>query len=136
MEYTYDDRCFSDLWKEVHGSRPLLSIVDEWMEWPPAAKQKMWDSLCDQLEEDMAEEKRQQEEAVQSFKDLIHLHIEMGAKDRETALRWMVKDLKWSHLQCVEHWVWEQGILFTEYGRRLVKEIDTLVKHTYAKEWQ
>ena len=32
------------------------------------------------------------------------------------------------HGQCVESWVWDQGILFTDYGRELVKKLMGIVR--------
>jgi hypothetical protein len=33
------------------------------------------------------------------------------------------------NVQCVEHFVWEQGILFTDYGKQLVKDLAAIVEY-------
>ena len=65
--------------------------------------------------------------AVEQFKLRVAGTIRLGAGDRKTALRWMFSAPKPQHIQDIEHWVWEHGILFTDYGRNLVKEVEALV---------
>ena len=60
--------------------------------------------------------------------------IEAGAGNRITALRWMTSTETFYLEQDVEHWVWNQGILFTDYGRELVKELCTIVEFT-SPDW-
>lgn len=78
-------------------------------------------------------EKAQEEAGLVSFKELVQRTIEMGAGDEETALRWLTQNDTFYHGQDVEHWVWEKGILFTDYGRKLVKRLESIV--TFA-EWE
>jgi len=52
-----------------------------------------------------------------------------------TALRWMTQGETFYHHQCVEHWVWNQGILFTDYGRELVKELMGIVEFVKEEEY-
>jgi hypothetical protein len=33
------------------------------------------------------------------------------------------------HIQDVEHWVWGQGILFTNYGKQLIKDLANVVDY-------
>ena len=77
--------------------------------------------------EAIEQEREAAEAAVASFEALVQDVIRSGAGDLKTALRWMVSDLEATHIQDIEHWVWEHGILFTEYGRNLVKELGALV---------
>jgi hypothetical protein len=51
----------------------------------------------------------------------------MGANDETTALRWLASSEEFNHYQDVEHFVWGYGILFTDYGRQLVKRIAEIV---------
>ena len=60
--------------------------------------------------------------------------IRLGAGDRLTALRWITGQEKFYHGQDVEGFVWEQGILFTDYGKKLAKELLTIVKYEDT-EW-
>ena len=52
--------------------------------------------------------------------------IKAGAKDEKEALRWLTKDLGLTHIQDYEHFVWEKGFLFTDYGRELVKQLKNI----------
>ena len=80
----------------------------------------------------MEMERLEKERALAEFKALVQKTIELGAGDEETALRWMTQDETFYHSQDVEHWVWNQGILFTDEGRALVKELMEIVKF---EEW-
>ena len=82
----------------------------------------------------MAEEKAQEEHCEKEFKKLIQETIELGASDEETALRWLTQDEKFYHGQDVESWVWDKGILFTDYGRKLVKKLEGIVTFEEWKE--
>lgn len=75
----------------------------------------------------IAEEEAAEERALADFKKEVETVIGYGAEDRETALRWMTDGETFYHGQCVEQWVWERGILFTDYGRNLVKELMGIV---------
>jgi len=60
--------------------------------------------------------------------------IEAGAGNRINALRWMTSTETFYHSQDVERWVWKQGILFTDYGRELVKELESIVEYSF--DWE
>ena len=59
--------------------------------------------------------------------------IELGAGNYTNALLWIVSSETFYHEQDVEHFVWEQGILFTDYGKQLVKDLCKIVEY---KEYQ
>lgn len=63
-------------------------------------------------------EKEEAALAVKEFKALVQRTIEMGAGDEQTALRWLVQDE-----QDIEHWVYMQGILFTDYGKDILNTL-------------
>lgn len=126
MAYTFDDNTFSDLHKEVYGFRPRghhydIASNDE--------KQKIWDELCEELEANNLVEQEQTIKAVARFEARIADVIELGAGNRINALRWMSQQETFYHSQDVEHFVWEQGILFTDYGKRLVKDLAAVVEY-------
>ena len=75
---------------------------------------------------------RSSTEQVEEFKTLVQKTIDLGAGDEETALRWLTTDEKFYHSQDVESWVWNHNILFTDYGKELVKKLEKIV--TY-EEW-
>jgi len=80
----------------------------------------------------MAETKSQEEKDVANFEARVKDVIGLGANDRKTALSWITGSETFYHSQDVEHFVWEQGILFTQYGKQLVKDLLKIVEY---KEW-
>ena len=129
MTFTYSDDCFSDLHKDVYGFRPRGSLMDDWNDRTPRQKQELWNALCDELEANNIAEKQQAENAVAKFEARVKDVIELGAGNRTNALLWMTSSEKFFHSQSVEHFVWEQGILFTDYGRQLVKDLCEIVEY-------
>ena len=127
--FTYSDDCFSDLFKDVNGFRPRGSLMDDWNDRTPRQKQELWNALCDKLEANTIFEKQQAENAVAKFEARVKDVIELGAGNRTNALLWMTSSEKFFHSQSVEHFVWEQGILFTDYGRQLVKDLCEIVEY-------
>jgi len=73
------------------------------------------------------EEKAAEERDLADFKKEIETVIDYGAGDRETALRWMTDGETFYTTQCVEGWVFNKGILFTDYGRELVNELMEII---------
>ena len=126
--YTYTTELFSDLHKDVYGYRPRGAAMEDWNSRTPRQKNELFNALCDELEEVTRDEKRQADRNLFEFTGLIMDMIELGAKDRETALRWMTQDHKFHSEQDVSHWVWAHGILFTEYGKQLVKDLLKIVE--------
>lgn len=129
MEFTYSDDIFSDLHKDVYGFRPTGSLVEDWNDRTPRQKQELWNALCDELEENTKAEKAAEIVAVDKFEARVQDVIGLGADNRETALEWIVSQETFYHEQDVEHFVWEQGILFTDYGKALIKSLLSIVKY-------
>jgi len=129
MEYTYSDDCFSDLFKDVNGFRPRGALMDEWNDRTPRQKQELWNALCDQLEENTKQEKALELIAIEEFKERINQAQIWGAHDYWDALRWITGCETFYHIQDVEHFVWEQRILFTDYGKQLVKDIAKVTEY-------
>ena len=74
------------------------------------------------------EERAIADQVVEEFKALVQQTIELGAGDEATALRWLTLDHEFYSGQCVEHWVYNQGILFTDYGKALVNRLLDVVQ--------
>ena len=131
--HCFDENTLSDLHKDARGFRPRSE--DFWNSWNTATddgKQSIWDGLCDELDHAMMEEKEAEAAALVDFEKEVEAFIGYGAGNRETALRWMTDGESFYHGQCVEHWVWNKGILFTDFGRNLVKELMGIV--TFCEE--
>ena len=129
MTFTYSDDCFSDLHKDVYGFRPRGIIMENWDSMDPAQKQACWDELCEELEVNNKFEKEQEVKAVARFQARVQDVIELGAGNYTNALLWIVGTETFYHIQDVEHFVWEQGILFTDYGKQLVKDLAAIVEY-------
>ena len=127
--FTYCDDIISDLYKDVYGVRPREAFYADWNNCTPAEKQKTWDEYCDTIEQQIAEQKIREATCIARFEDRIKDVISLGAGDRTTALRWISQQETFYHIQDVEHFVWEQGILFTDYGKALIKELDAIVTY-------
>ena len=128
MNYTFDEQILSDLHKDARGFRPRGEFF--WASWNESdndGKQAIWDNLISELDVVNREDALREAEALEDFKARITDVIGLGAGDRETALRWRPDRETFFHSQSVEAWVWEQGILFTDYGRKLVKELMEIV---------
>tara|TARA_B110000977_G_scaffold76553_1_gene103301 strand:- start:1694 stop:2101 length:408 start_codon:yes stop_codon:yes gene_type:complete len=129
MTFTYSDDLISDFHKEVYGYRPRETFWNEWEKCTPSEKQKTWDEYARVSELQAIETKAKEASDVQVFEDRINDVIEIGAGDRKTALRWITDQETFYHGQDVEHFVWEKGILFTDYGKSLLEELYALVKY-------
>ena len=122
--YTFDEQTLSDLHKDARGSRPRSDLFwDTWNEADNDGKQAIWDGLVDEMVENDRQEAEHREFCVGEFKALVEKTIALGAGDRATALRWIAQHDRFEHEQDVEHFVWEHGILFCDYGKALVKEL-------------
>ena len=86
------------------------------------------DYISEACDRAMAEEAAAEARSLAQFKALIAETIRNGAGNEETALRWLTDSDTFYHGQCVESWVWDQGILFTDYGRELVKKLMGIVR--------
>ena len=129
MEFTYSDDLWSDLHKDVHGFRPSAIFMKNLLAFDDQTKQTLWDALCEQLEENTKAEQAAEVVAVKEFEARIQDIIELGAGNRTNALLWMTGTETFYSGQCVEHFVWEQGILFTDYGKQLVKDLAAIVDY-------
>lgn len=115
----------SDVSKEAQGFRARF-------DWPRMTTNELEEqaALYQRLaaEEAKAEAARA-EAAVNEFKALLDNVMKLGAADEKTALRWLASSETFYHFQDVEQWVYEQGVLFTAYGRDLTKRLERLVSY-------
>jgi hypothetical protein len=87
MAYTFDDCIFSDLYKEVHGVRPRHH---EYNDAADARKQEIWEDLIVQHEAEIIESAKQELDAQRQFELRVTQVQQMGAEDRDTAIRWIL----------------------------------------------
>lgn len=93
MAYTFDDNLFSDLYKEVYNHRPSDAKSEEWNSMSDDEKQEEWNLLCEFHANEIEREKEEKNYAVTNFNSQIDELISMGAKDRKTAIRWLVDSM-------------------------------------------
>jgi len=107
---------YSDFHKDAYGFRPRYnyhSFSDEQLV-------EDFDTFGNQFDENEKEEAIQLEASIVAWDELIDKTVHMGAKTRANALRWIVE----SHNEWdAEHIVWSHGLLFSDKGKALVKEI-------------
>jgi hypothetical protein len=113
MTFTYDEKLYSDLYKDAYGSRPSSGNMAIWEEMGPTEKQNRWDMLLNEMAERLREEKLEENRAIDRFEYWINNTIESGAKDRSQALEWILTAEKSEDPQFdVEHFEWQQGLPF------------------------
>ena len=70
--------------------------------------------------------------AIEEWEDELHTYTKF-AGTRYSALRWMIEDETFYDFQDVELWVFKKGILFTDVGEALCKELDQIVTYQEYK---
>ena len=104
--FTFDEDTVSDLHKDAFGFRPSQSWWYGWTHATDIQKQYEWDHLLECLEASNVVEKELEDRAVKAFEVLVEQTIANGAKDRESALRWIMSASKcdgdWEYL-CFTH---------------------------------
>ena len=87
--YTFDSNIVSDLHKDARGFRPSEYFWEEWDQCGDDNRQAMWDSLCRELEETMAEDARREAQALADFKAQIKEMRKLGAETDRQAIKWI-----------------------------------------------
>ena len=123
----------SDLYKDVHGFRPRGYNFDEW------SFEELTDfvnDLSDQADQERKYHEEQAKLAEVEFNERIQEVIDLGAGDRETALRWMLQgDMGYDKeldLYAVEYFTMIRGIDTTETGRKVERELINIA-NTYPE---
>lgn len=109
---------YSDFHKDAYGFRPrtinVYALTTEELE----ADFDRFEATCkiNRHEEEMAEM-----EADIAFRALITNTIAIGAGDEVTALRWIAEGAVEQYGYDYEHFLWNQGIAYSAYGKELAK---------------
>lgn len=115
----------SDIYKDAYGMRPRGVYNVEAM--TVAEINAEIDFLHKISMENMEDEARVEAIRDEEFKALVQKTIDLGAGDEVTALKWLFdgSGLKseWFSFQDLEHFVWQYGILFTDYGKEIVEKL-------------
>lgn len=112
----------SDMYKDAYGTRPRGIYTLYTNEQLKATL----DSLEAVIVANMKEEKIAELSSIEAFNELLNKTIDMGAGDRETALRWLYDGSDIGEpmsSQDLEHFVYQQGMLCTKEGDALKEEL-------------
>lgn len=96
--YTFDEQILSDLHKDAYGHRPSNSFWREWSHADDDSKQQIWDSLLEDLEDEMKSKREAEVAAIQHLEANVQRNMDLGAPDRETAIRWILQSLDLSEM--------------------------------------
>lgn len=114
---------FSDTHKDAYGYRPkgidFNTYTDEELE----AKIENFSNIA---AEAAAEDSREEELNAEKFKAMLERYItEFGAADENEAIKWYLQssDINIYNSQDIEQIVWNEGFLFTDYGKALVEKM-------------
>jgi len=92
--YTFDEKIVSDLHKEAYGTRPTSFWWQCWNEATDAEKQAEWDDLLEVHATTMDRADQEEIAALNAFELEIATAIDVGARSREDAIRWIVQSLE------------------------------------------
>jgi len=87
--YTFDSDIISDLHKDAYGFRPSADFWAWWNTSTDDVRQETWDSLLDTLDRAVAQERLAQAQAEHDFQCRVASLMHLGARDFETAIRWL-----------------------------------------------
>jgi len=114
---------YSDFHKDAYGFRPrtinVYALTTEELE----ADFARFGQVCD---DNRAEEIAAEYEADKAFQTLIANTIQMGAGDEVTALRWIAEGEVEQYGYDYEHFLWNQGIAYSAYGKEIARKLAPL----------
>jgi len=108
--YTFDADIVSDLHKDAHGFRPREAFWSRWDAADIDGKQAIWDCLIEDLDYQVALEKREQQESIAAFEILVSAIMGEYNVSRTDAIRWM-RDADPMYAD-IEHFEWDNGLPF------------------------
>lgn len=116
---------YSDFHKEAYGFRPRgfdYSVLTT------EQLQADFDRFAEVCRENAIEEELRLQADLKSFDLLIARTIQLGASDYKTALKWLFdgENLDWQNPQDLEHFVWRKGILFSDKGKAVLKDLEEI----------
>ena len=114
---------YSDFHKDAYGFRPrtinVYALTTEELE----ADFDRFEQVC---ADNRIEELAAEAEADTAFKTLIANTIQMGANDEVTALRWIAEGAVEQYGYDYEHFLWNQGIAYSAYGKEIARKLAPL----------
>lgn len=125
-QYTYSDDIISDLHKDARGYRPSTSFWDGWKQSTEDDKQSVWDMLCKELEQRMADEAVAEKRSLNNFRETVRntMNYYKVTWDKAVDILCLKSGDDIDCEQSFDYFLWKQGIGYSD--RALI------VKH-YAK---
>ena len=120
---------FSDFYKDAHGIRPrnhnMSAYTDAELEAELTALNKIANDNAD-AEEIYANQKAEEFKTM-----LLRYQNEFGAQTEEIALQWYLDSIEkpFYSSQCVEQLIWNEGFIFTDYGKEIYLKLAKLVTY-------
>lgn len=101
---------WSDMYKDAYGFRPRIDISD----WSAEDFEQEFKWLGETIAENEAKAARDTFEAEVDFEIEISKAMDLGAADRDTAIRWLFEavNLDVGHPLDREHFEWKHGLKF------------------------
>ena len=120
---------YSDFHKDAYGFRPhtvnVYAMTTEELE----ADFDIFSQVC---KENAEFEAKAEAQAVEAFKAVLKKTVSIGAGNEATALRWIAEAAYDEYGFDFEHYLWNQGILHTDYGKKIGKKIAPIFGKIYA----
>jgi hypothetical protein len=128
--YSYSVELFSDLHKDVNGFRPrghqFYEVSDpDHPSYNQDEAQKIWNYYTEQWERNLEWEKKQRILAEEEFEQWVSDMIDMGAGDRNTAIRWAIDT--YSPDDDIDYIVWDLNLphkYYVEFMGTVYKEYE------------
>jgi hypothetical protein len=76
---------YSDMFKDAYGFRPTNDVSD----WTEADFEEQFAHLGARISEQEERRERQESQAVEEFEDRIYKLMDLGARNRDMAIRWL-----------------------------------------------
>jgi hypothetical protein len=121
---------YSDYHKDAYGFRPRYDYYSYSLEQLEADFARFGQMISEATEAEALAERA----AVAAFQAAIQNTIQIGAGDEETALRWLASAGVEECGPDWEHYLWQRGILYTEYGRELGTKLATIFGELYSQK--
>lgn len=111
--YTFDEDTISDLYKDARGFRPGEYFWETWNDASDDQKQVIWDDLVDELRRGNEMLAEMQAIALAKFEAQVAKTMELGARDRETAIRWIVEGLDLGNYADADYACWALNLNYS-----------------------
>ena len=119
MSYTYSDDIISDLHKDARGFRPDEYFWEEWTQSPEDSKQRIWDSLCIEMERSMKEQAESEAAALVEFRKTVAALMALCNVTWTKAVDYLAdaEDCDIEYEQDFDYFLWNQGIGYNDRAK-------------------